>query len=135
MKYLLFAAVIVICGCTGTQQAQIQAYGQSQHPSIPAAHPARRRLTPTLNHSHREDDVICTKCNEPITQKKGYFKTKRGYHHFHCGIENSRDQRRLSSDNIEALIEAYENRGPAVTKFEAMSGIVEMVREVLEPKP
>lgn len=35
--------------------------------------------------------MICTKCNEPIEEKMGYCRTKKGAHHFRCGVENRSD--------------------------------------------
>lgn len=36
--------------------------------------------------------MICTRCGEKITPfKGGYFKTKKGFHHFKCGINNLPD--------------------------------------------
>ena len=36
--------------------------------------------------------MICTKCGMLIESKKGgYFRTKRGSHHFECGIKNIPD--------------------------------------------
>lgn len=48
-----------------------------------------------------EGGMICTKCGESIT-KSGYFRTKRGVHHFECGVRNMPDiETNLSAKDIE----------------------------------
>jgi len=70
----------------------------------------------------------CTKCGELIAEKRGYFRTKRGYHHFKCGIAN-KETKRFTDALIEQMIELYDHRGPAETKFEAMTKCAILVKE------
>jgi hypothetical protein len=75
----------------------------------------------------------CTKCNEPIEEKSGYFRTKRGAHHFKCGLANLADQprRRVPNEVIEKMIEIYDRRGASESKFEAMVKCANLARTVI----
>lgn len=74
--------------------------------------------------------MICTKCNEPINEKSGYFRTRRVFHHFRCGVANLPDK--LPNAVIEQMIELYDHRGPAETKFEAMMKCAALARLEVE---
>jgi hypothetical protein len=73
-----------------------------------------------------EQGMICTKCGQEIDQKSGYFRTKKGAHHYKCGLSNAKDKVILSGDLIEKMIALYDQRGPQTTKFEAMSQVAEL---------
>ena len=79
--------------------------------------------------------MICTKCNEPIEEKSGYFRTRRGFHHFKCGIANLTDVISTPNQIIEQMIEIYDQRGASESKFEAMRKCAELaVLAAKEPK-
>lgn len=72
--------------------------------------------------------MICTKCNEPITDKRGYCRTKNGFHHFQCGVAN-KPNKRFTDKLIETMIDIYDKRGPQETKFEAMTKCAILAKE------
>lgn len=68
----------------------------------------------------------CTKCGEQIQQTSGYFRTRKGPHHFKCGVANASTI--IPNEAVEKMIEMYDHRGSSESKFEAMLKCALMVR-------
>lgn len=74
--------------------------------------------------------MICTKCGKPIEQANGYCRTKKGFHHFACGVANLPDQPSTATEILRRIGIQLKVEAPSIEELEGK--IISRIRENME---